>query len=227
MAQETAVVIGVGPGLGWHLCRRFATEGLRVVAAARSKDKLEALIADSGLSGIEAVACDAADGESVRALFAASGPARLVVYNAGKMVRGGALELDPAEVEAAWRVACLGGLHTAQAALPGMLELGGGTLIYTGATASLRGGAGFGGFALGKFGLRALAQSLAREFGPQGVHVAHTILDGQIAGARHAGRDPAGLLKPEAIAEEYWRLHTQDPTAWSFELDLRPAQEKW
>lgn len=227
MAQDTAVVIGVGPGLGWHLCTRFAEAGLRVVAAARSPERLDSLIAQTKAAGIEAAACDAADAASVHALFARSGSARLVVYNAGKMVRGGALELDPAEVEGAWRVICLGGLHTAQAALPGMLELGGGTLIYTGATASLRGGAGFGGFALGKFGLRALAQSLAREFGPQGIHVAHTIIDGQIASPGHAGRDPATLLKPEAIAEAYWRLHTQDPTAWSFEVDLRPSQEKW
>lgn len=224
---DTAVVIGVGPGLGWHLCEKFADEGLRVVVAARSKDKLERLIADSGRSGIEAAECDAADGASVRALFDAGCPPRLVVYNAGKMVRGGALELDPAEVEAAWRVACLGGLHTAQAAIPGMLEAGGGTLIFTGATAALRGGAGFAPFAIGKFGLRALAQSLAREFGPQGIHVAHTIIDGQIASERHAERDPATLLKPEAIAGEYWRLHTQDPTAWTFELDLRPSQERW
>ena len=227
MTQDTAVVIGVGPGLGWHLCARFAAEGLRVVGAARSRDKVEGLIEQSGQSGIEAVACDAADAASVTALFEASGPARLVVYNAGKMVRGGALELSPAEVESAWRVICLGGLHTAQAALPGMLELGGGTLIYTGATASLRGGAGFAGFALSKFGLRALAQSLAREFGPRGIHVAHTIIDGQIASARHEGRDPATLLKPEAIAEAYWQLHRQDPTAWSSEIDLRPAAERW
>ena len=216
MTQDTAVVIGVGPGLGWHLCARFAAEGLRVVGAARSRDKVERLIAQSGRSGIEAVACDAADAASVTALFEASGP-----------VRGGALALSPAEVESAWRVICLGGLHTAQAALPGMLELGGGTLIYTGATASLRGGAGFAGFALSKFGLRALAQSLAREFGPQGIHVAHTIIDGQIASARHESRDPATLLKPEAIAEAYWQLHRQDPTAWSSEIDLRPAAERW
>ena len=226
-APETAVVIGVGPGLGWHLCKRFADEGLRVIAAARSRDKLEGLIAQSGRGAIEAAACDAADAASVAALFEASGPARLVVYNAGKMVRGGALDLSPSEVEQAWRVICLGGLHTAQAALPGMLELGGGTLIYTGATASLRGGAGFAGFALSKFGLRALSQSLAREFGPQGIHVAHTIIDGQIASARHQGRDPATLLKPEAIAEAYWQLHRQDPTAWSSEIDLRPAAERW
>ncbi|WP_119168105.1 SDR family NAD(P)-dependent oxidoreductase [Algihabitans albus] len=227
MTQDTAVVLGVGPGLGWHLCERFAAEGLRVIAAARSRDRVERLIAESGLTGIEAAACDAADATSVTALFEASGSARLVVYNAGKMVRGGALELSPAEVEAAWRVICLGGLHTAQAAIPGMLELGGGTLIYTGATASLRGGAGFAGFALSKFGLRALSQSLAREFGPQGIHVAHTVIDGQIASAGHEGRDPATLLAPEAIAEAYWQLHRQDRAAWSFEIDLRPAAERW
>ncbi len=227
MAQDTAVVIGVGPGLGWHLCTRFAAAGLRVVAAARDGEKLDRLVAEAEVPGIEAQACDAAEAASLQALFATSGPARLVVYNAGQMLRGGALELDPEAVAAAWRVTCLGGLHAAQAALPGLQALGGGTLIFTGATASLRGGAGFAGFALAKAGLRALAQSLAREFGPQGIHVAHAVIDGQIAGARHPGRDPATLLKPQAIAEAYWQLHCQDPSAWSFELDLRPAQERW
>ena len=227
MPQDIAVVIGVGPGLGWHLCKRFAAEGLQVVAAARDRENVERLIAASGLTGIEAAACDAADATSVTGLFDAKGPARLVVYNAGKMIRGGALDLEAAEVEAAWRVICLGGLHTAQAAIPGMLALGGGTLIYTGATASLRGGAGFAGFALSKFGLRALSQSLAREFGPQGIHVAHTVIDGQIATAGRDDNASATRLTPEAIAEAYWQLHRQTPNAWSFEIDLRPAAERW
>jgi NAD(P)-dependent dehydrogenase (short-subunit alcohol dehydrogenase family) len=128
-------------------------------------------------------------------------------------------------------VNCLGGFLCAREVLPAMLESGRGTLLFSGATASLRGGARFSGLAVGKFGLRALAQSVAREFGPRGIHAAHVIIDGQIDTARvrsmMPGRDAASMLAPDAIAESYWQLHVQHPSAWTQELDLRPASEKF
>jgi NAD(P)-dependent dehydrogenase (short-subunit alcohol dehydrogenase family) len=145
------------------------------------------------------------------------------IYNAGAYTLGGILELTPEQLESSWRIGCLGGLLMAQQVLPAMLERGRGTLLFTGATASLRGSARFAGLAVGKFGLRALAQSMAREFGPRGIHVAHVIIDGMIG----TGSGSPARLSPDAIAETYWQLHRQDPTAWTQEMDLRPAPEKF
>lgn len=235
--SNVAAIVGVGPGLGRALALRFAGEGYRVALLARGEDKLTPVAdAISAVGGASlSVPCDCTDPASVRAAFdrieKEAGAAKLVVYNAGVFKMAGVLELSPEEFEQAWRSNCAGGFHVAQAVLPAMLERGAGTLIYTGATGSLRGGARFSALAVGKFGLRALSQSLAREFGPQGIHVAHVIIDGMInhprLGGMVADRGEEKFLKPEAIAETYWQLHVQDKTAWTHELDLRPYVEKF
>jgi len=203
-----------------------------VAVIRRNADKLGALAAEIGGT---AYACDATDAGAVEETFAAVtrdlGTPALTVYNAGAYRPGGILEIDPADFEACWRIGCLGGLHVGQAALRRMVPVGAGTIIFTGATASLRGSAGFANLAMPKFGLRALAQSMAREFGPRGIHVAHTIIDGQIAGER-PGRRPEErgadtLLAPAAIAEAYLHVHEQPRSAWTQELDLRPFGEKF
>ena len=237
--QDTAIVVGVGPGLGAALVRRFARAGMNVAAAARNPDKLSALVAE--LAGrARAYACDAADERAVTQLFADvvrdfSAP-RLVVFNAGAFVRKGILDTTAEEFERCWRTACLGGFLVGREAARTMLaaQTGGkhrGTVIFTGATASLRGGAMFHNLAVGKFGLRALAQSMAREFQPQGVHIAHVIIDGQIASERPghsvAERGEDAVLAPDAIAESYYQLHLQPPSAWTLELDLRPYVEEF
>lgn len=228
---QNAVILGVGPGLGWHLVQRCSAEGMRVTMAARHLDKLEALLTATPLDEVLPRPCDVAEAAAVERLFAEAeqeqGPPDFVVFNAGARALGGILELDPVQVEQAWRVGALGALHVAQAALRRMAARGSGTLIFTGATAGLRGSKGFAGFAMAKFSLRALAQSAAREFGPQGVHVAHVNIDGQIASTRYAERDSKEMLDPEAIAETYLMLHRQHPTAWTQELDLRPSVERF
>jgi len=239
MTQETAVVVGTGPGLGAALARRFARDGMNVAMAARNTDKLTGLVAE--LAGkARAYACDAADERAVTKLFSDvardfSAP-RLVVFNAGAFVRKGLLDTTVEEFERCWKTACLGGFLVGREAVRAMLDAESGnthrgTVIYTGATASLRGGAMFHNLAVGKFGLRALAQSMAREFQPRGIHVAHAVIDGQIAGDRPghsiAERGEDAVLAPDAIAETYYRLHLQPPSAWTLELDLRPYVEKF
>lgn len=235
MSAETAVVVGVGPGLGWALVRCFAEAGLQVAMAARDRDKLEGLREQAPSLPIRAYACDVADPATVERLFADVqndlGPPDLVVFNAGAFQRGGVLEVTAEDLERCWRIGCLGGFLVGQAAARGMVERGHGTLLFTGATASLRGSAQFINLAVPKFGLRALAQSLARELGPRGVHVAHVIIDGQIASERTGGlaqeRGPDALLDPDAIAQSYYHLHRQPRSAWTQELDLRPWTEKF
>ena len=155
----------------------------------------------------------------------------VVAFNAGAFVHKGVLETESAEFERCWRIGCLGGFHVGKAAAEIMVRRGRGTLLFTGATASLRGGANFHNLAVPKFGLRALAQSMAREFGPSGVHVAHVIIDGQILSERTAGlareRPEDALLAPDAIAGNYLALHRQPRSAWTHELDLRPWVEKF
>jgi len=224
--REHAIIIGVGPGLGAALVERCAREGLAVTAGARNTTRLRALLDQRGLQDAAALECDVTDQASVDDLFAAAiakhGAPALVVFNASGFGRGSILELTAAQVEAAWRVGCLGGFHVAAAASRAMAPRGSGSIIFTGATASLRGSANFAPFAVAKFGLRALAQSLARELGPKGIHVAHTIIDGQI------GDDPNdGRLRPAEIADAYWHLHRQSRSAWTQELDLRPWTEKF
>lgn len=234
-SAKVAVVVGVGLGLGLALARRFAAGGFAVAVAGRDRQKLDRLIEDETGATLRPYACDASDGPSVASLFQSVasdlGDPSLVVYNASGMVRGSVLDLDPALVEKAWRVGCLGGLHVGQQAGRRMVAKGSGTILFTGATASLRGGANFAGFAIGKFGLRALSQSLARDLGPRGIHVAHVIVDGHIASERHrdyqASHGADSALDPAAIAEAYWQLHLQPRSAWTQELDLRPWVEKF
>ena len=233
--KETAIVVGVGPGLGMALVRRFAEAGLRVAAAARDGAKLEAMIADAGITDARGYACDVADMASVQRLFQLAGDALgapdLVIFNAGAFEPGSILDIDPADFERCWRVGCLGGFLVGQAAARAMAAQGHGTILFTGATASLRGSARFANLAVPKFGLRALAQSMARELGPRNVHVAHVIIDGQIDADRYAAlrdeRGPDSLLAPAAIAEAYYGLYRQQRSAWTHELDLRPWIERF
>jgi NAD(P)-dependent dehydrogenase (short-subunit alcohol dehydrogenase family) len=232
MAKDVALIVGVGPGLGAALARRFAQGGLAVAVAARRVDALSELAREIGG---RAYACDATEEDSVGQLFTAVerdlGRPTVVVYNAGAFSPGSVLEINAAEFERCWRALCLGGFLVGQCAARGMVEAGRGTILLTGATASLRGGARFANLAVGKFGLRALAQSMARELGPKGVHVAHIVIDGQIRSERYAElekqRPADGLLDPDAIAEAYWHLHMQTRSAWTLEIDLRPWVEKF
>jgi NAD(P)-dependent dehydrogenase (short-subunit alcohol dehydrogenase family) len=235
MAQEVAVVVGVGPGLGWALTKQFALAGMRVVAAARDPRKLEPLARAESKLGVRFEACNATQPPEVAKLFGTVerelGLPNLVVFNAGAFERGGILEITPEDFERCWRVGCLGGFLVGQAAARLMVTAGAGSILFTGATASLRGSAGFANLAVPKFGLRALAQSMARELGPRGIHVAHVIIDGQIESERYRSPStepgPASQLPPDAIAATYYQLHRQPRGAWTHELDLRPWVEKF
>ncbi|NMG20596.1 SDR family NAD(P)-dependent oxidoreductase [Brasilonema bromeliae] len=235
--SKVAVVLGVGPGLGSAVAHRFAREGFAVGLMARNSQQLSQIQSEIEQSGAKAlsVTVDASDPASVKAAFeevsSQLGAPEVFVYNAGAFQRAGILELTPEQFESCWKVNCFGAFLAVQQVLPAMVERRRGTILLTGATAAVRGSAKFAALAVGKFGLRALAQSLAREFCPQGIHVAHIIIDGMIntprvrAMASDAEEDT--LLAPEAIAQTYWQLYQQDATAWTLELDLRPAVEKF
>jgi NAD(P)-dependent dehydrogenase (short-subunit alcohol dehydrogenase family) len=235
MDGKVAAILGVGPGLGAAVARRFAREGFAVAMMAREKEKLGTVREEiEGAGGTAlAVSADATDAASVASAFdqvqEKLGSPEVFVYNAGAFQMGGILELSPEQFDACFRANCSGAFYGAQQVLPAMVEREQGTIILTGATAALRGSAKFAALATGKFGLRALAQSMAREFGPQGIHVAHVIIDGQIntptLRETQPDREEHTTLSPDAIAETYWQLHVQDPTAWTLELDLRPAVE--
>ena len=234
--RGSAVIVGVGPGLGAALARRFAGDGLPVAIVSRDPAGMASLRDElAQRAPTRLLACDATEPEQVEALLDEVernlAPPEVLVYNAGAFVRREVLETTPDQFVSCWKVGCFGGFLVARAAGRGMVERGRGTILFTGATASLRGSAGFVNLAVGKFGLRALAQSLARELGPKGVHVAHVVIDGQIDSPRYAelaaGRPPDGLLSPDAIAAEYARLHAQHRSAWTFELDLRPWVERF
>ncbi|HEX6979977.1 MAG TPA: SDR family NAD(P)-dependent oxidoreductase [Alphaproteobacteria bacterium] len=230
MAGEIALIVGAGSGLSAALARRFGQEGMRVALASRSESRLPA---DVLAGGARSFRCDASRPKDVEALFAEVerelGVPDLVVYNASYRTRGPLVELDPAEVERALAVTCYGGFLVGQAAARRMLRLGHGTILFTGASASVKGYPQSAPFAMGKFGLRGLAQSMARELAPRNIHVAHFVIDGGIAGPGHAGEDrgPDGLLKPEAIAETYLNIHRQHRSAWTWEVELRPWLEKF
>jgi NAD(P)-dependent dehydrogenase (short-subunit alcohol dehydrogenase family) len=233
VTTQTAVVVGVGPGLGAALVRTFAGEGYTVFAAARSASALSALDGD-GAGRVVPIDCDATEPADVERVFEAAsraGALEVAVFNAGAFVRGSILETDPEEFERCWRVGTYAGFLVGQVAARRMVERGAGTILFTGATASLRGGSGFVNLAAPKFGLRAVAQSMARELGPKGIHVAHVIIDGQIHSERYAHlaaeRGPDSLLEPAAIAAQYLALHRQHRSAWTHELDLRPWSEKF
>jgi len=237
LSQKVAVVLGIGPGLGAAVARRFSREGFALALMARRDEELETVQADiQEIGGVALpVSADATDPASVASAFDKVrkdlGAPEVFVHNASAFQMGGILEIAPEQFEACWRASCLGAFLGAQQVLPAMLENGQGTIIFTGATASLRGSARFSCLAVGKFGLRALAQSMARELGPQGIHVAHVIIDGQINTPRMREMSPEReeytMLSPDAIAETYWQLHSQDSTAWTLELDLRPSVEKF
>jgi len=235
--RPSIAVVGTGPALGASVARRFARENFTVAVMARKREHLDPVVEEIAASGGRALAipADATNPASVNEAFrtcaAELGPPQVLVYNAGAFRPAGLLEIDPEEFQACWKANCYGALLAARQVLPEMLEQGRGTIILTGATAALRGSARFANLAVGKFGLRALAQSMAREFGPSGIHVAHAIIDGQIDTPRLREMQPERAaetkLAPDAIAESYWQLHCQDPTAWTLELDLRPAVEKF
>ncbi|MBA1146915.1 SDR family NAD(P)-dependent oxidoreductase [Ectothiorhodospiraceae bacterium WFHF3C12] len=235
--SKVGVVIGAGPGLGAAVAERFARGGYHMIVSSRRGDNCEAVarrIREGG-GRADAVAADATDPAAVQALFdqvlTGAGRPSVVVFNAGAFEPNRVTDIDPDDFERCWRVGCLGGFLVGQRAAQSMQASGGGTIIFTGATASLRGGAGFANLAVGKFGLRALAQSMARELAPENIHVAHVIIDGQILSEdrRHLQdeRGPDALLDPAAIAEQYYQLHCQHRSAWTHELDLRPWVEKF
>ncbi len=234
--KEVAVVAGVGPGLGAALCRTLARAGYAVVGLARSTEFMHGLARELEETGASfaVVQCDIANPSSVDSAFARIdrevGAVSVYVHNASRLLMRPFLEMTAAEFEGTWRVTSLGAFLCAQKVVPGMLERRRGTLVFTGATAALRGGARFGAFASAKFAVRGLAQSLAREFGPHGIHVAHVVIDGIIWSDRaraHSGADESNCLKPDAIAETYLQLIRQERSAWTHELDLRPDLEKF
>ena len=234
---ETAIVVGVGPGLGLSVVRTCTDAGMNVVAVARNVERVGKLVGGLGAK-VKTVACDATQEMQVVELFRQSaalfGLPALVVFNAGAFLPRGILETTVEDFERCWRVGCLGGFLVGREAARAMLDAPGEharTILFTGATASLRGSARFHNLAVGKFGLRALAQSMAREFGPHGIHVAHVIIDGQIRADRDGYREDArgtdAVLHPDAIAASYLMLHRQPRNAWTQELDLRPWVEKF
>jgi NAD(P)-dependent dehydrogenase (short-subunit alcohol dehydrogenase family) len=234
-SRETAIVFGVGPGLGWALAKRFATDNMRVAVVARDETKLTSLIKSEGGRDIRSYSADVSKMEDVLRVFSCVardfGEPDLVVFNAGAFQKANVLDIDPADFERCWRVGCLGGLLVGQAAARSMVKSGRGTILFSGATAALRGSAGFANLAVPKFGLRALSQSMARELGPKGVHVGHVIIDGQIESERYRHlvkeRGEDSLLAPDAIAEIYLQLHRQPRSAWTHEMDVRPWSEKF
>jgi NAD(P)-dependent dehydrogenase (short-subunit alcohol dehydrogenase family) len=228
MARDIAVIVGVGSGLSAALARACAKRDMNVVLAARNIDKLAELAAETDA---RLISCDAVDRRQVDALFRVVGEVgvpSLVVYNASARARGPLIELDPADVERAVQVTALGGFHVAQAAARAMLPQRRGSIFFTGASASVKGYAQSAPFAMGKFALRGLAQSMARELAPKGLHVAHFVIDGGISRGpddprRERGTD--GLLEPAAIAETYLHVHAQARSAWTWEVELRPWVE--
>jgi NAD(P)-dependent dehydrogenase (short-subunit alcohol dehydrogenase family) len=226
MAGQTALIVGAGSGLSGSLARLLRKEGLQVALAARNVEKLAEFDALK-------LRCDATDRGQVEAAFAAVerkwAVPDLVVYNASYRVRGPFTELDPREVEKTLTVSAYAGFLVAQAAARRMLNRGSGAIFFTGASASVKGYANSAPFAMGKFALRGLAQSMARELAPRNIHVAHFVIDGGIAGPSHAGEDRGsdGLLDPAAIAETYLHIHRQHRSAWTWEVELRPWVEKF
>jgi NAD(P)-dependent dehydrogenase (short-subunit alcohol dehydrogenase family) len=224
--NQHAIFIGVGPGLGAALVQKCVGEGMKVSAGARDRDRLRKLLDERGLQDVPALRCDVTDPASVASAFEDAigdgGAPDLVIFNASGYARGSILELAPGQLEAAWRVGCLGGFIVGQAAAKAMAPAGRGTILFTGATASLRGSAHFAPFAIAKFGLRALAQSMARELGPKGIQVAHVVIDGQIGVA-----DGDTKMRPADIADAYWSIYRQPRSAWTLEADLRAWVEKF
>lgn len=237
--MDSAIVIGVGPerGLGAALCRRFATAGLHVYLAGRSQDKLDAVVATIRMHGGQAtpVLADATSEADVTRLFAeVPSPLRLAIYNAGNNFPGRIAEMEAEYFERCWRVCTFGGFLFGREAVRRMRGENG-TLLFTGASASWRGRAGFGAFNAAKGALRNLAQAMAKEYAAEGVHVGHVVVDGPIAGDKIINGFPdyaerlgeAGMIDIEGIVDGFEYLYRQPQRAWSFELDVRTSAEKW
>ena len=227
---QTALIVGAGSGLSASLARLFSKTGMKVALAARSTDKLSAL---AGETNAKIFACDATQRSQVEKLFidadAALGAPDVVVYNASFRTRAPIADLDPADVEKAIAVSAFGGFLVAQQAVRRMLPQGRGAILFTGASASVKGYAQSAPFAMGKFALRGLAQSMARELGLRGIHVAHFVIDGGIRSDRRppSPDKPDALLDPDAIAQTYLHVLQQPRSAWSFELEVRPWVENF
>ncbi len=227
---RNALIVGVGPGLSASLARLFAANGISVALAARRTDKLAALAGETGAS---VHACDATQPAEVERLFAEVderwGAPDVVVYNASGRVRGPLISLDPAEVAQAIAVSAFGAFLVSQQAARRMLPLGRGAIMLSGATAGMKGFALSSSFAMGKFALRGLAQSMARELSPKGIHVAHVVIDGGIRSAVRPDPEerPDSTLDPDAIAQTYWHVLGQHRSAWSWEVEVRPWVENF
>lgn len=241
-AQRRAVwVVGAGDATGSAIARRFAREGYVACVTRRDAARLEPLLERIRADGGEAhgFGCDARDEDATVALVGRIerdiAPIEVAVFNVGGNVRHGILETTSRVYLKVWQMACFAGFLAGREAARAMLPRGRGTILFTGATASLRGRDGFAAFAGAKAALRALAQSMARELGPQGIHVAHVVIDGAIDTAfirerfpeRYAAKAHDGILDPDHIAQAYWMLHCQPRDAWTHELDLRPWTEPW
>ena len=241
-ADKVALVIGAGDATGGAIARRFAREGYIACVTRRKADKLESLVkqveADGGRA--HAFGSDARQEDEVVTLFAQVekdfGPIEVCVFNIGGNVRFGIRETTTRVYTKVWEMCALAGFLNGREAARVMVPRKRGTILFTGATASVRGGTGYSAFAGGKHALRALAQSMSRELGPEGIHVAHVVIDGgidtdfikQMRGNQYADlKAKDGILNPDAIAENYWLLHRQSRSAWTHELDLRPWMEKW
>ena len=240
-AVRVALVVGAGDATGGAIARRFAREGFVTCVARRSGDKLQALLEAIRSEGGTAhgFASDARREDAVVELVTTIerdiGPIEVAVFNVGGNVRFGITETTEQVYRKVWEMGCLAGFLVGREVARVMRPRGRGTILFTGATASMRGGAGFAAFAGAKHGLRALAQSMARELGPAGIHVAHVVIDGAIDTEfirsnfpeRYALKDRDGILNPDHIADAYWQLHQQPRDAWTFEPDLRPWMETW
>ena len=239
--RNAVLVVGAGDATGGAIARRFAREGLVACVTRRSADALEPLVAQIRADGGEAhgFGSDARKEADVETLVAhierEIAPIEVAVFNIGANVRFAVAETTERVYRKVWEMGALAGFLMGREVAKAMLPRGRGTIIFTGATASVRGSAGFAAFAGAKHALRALAQSMARELGPKGIHVAHVVIDGAIDTRfiaenfpeRYALKEKGGILDPEAIAENYWQLHRQPRSAWTHELDLRPWMESW
>ena len=244
MSAPVALIVGAGDYIGAAIAKRFAAGGFTVCLGRRNGDKLGPLIAEIEAAGGTAhgYTMDARDEDSTAAIFRTVeetvGPVEVVIFNVGGNVRFDILETTARVFRKVWEMACFAGFLTGREAARHMIPRGRGSVFFTGASASMRGNPGYSAFGAGKAGLRSLAQSLAKELGPKGIHVAHLVIDAGVDTAfvrerhRSQGRDPDALppdtlMNPASVAEAYWMLHNQSRDAWTFELDLRPFAETW
>ena len=236
--MKTAIVIGVGPnlGLGAQLCKRFAADGLKVIVAGRTQSAVETVAEDIRRTGGQAVpvVADATSERDIAELFDSAGnDLDLAIYNAGNNTPGKIVDMDAGYFEQSWRVVCFGGFLFGREAIRRMLPNKAGTLLFTGASASLRGRPGYGAFNSAKAGVRVLAQAMAKEYAADGIHVGHVIVDGAIAGDKIFQRFPDAVSREEslidikAIVDAFAFLYSQPSRGWSFEVDVRTSREKW